>query len=319
MEEYIDRLRSYLPLNCDYNQDDESDDNEYQSYVQYLRNAFVENTNNEKYQFGLLAFHMMFMSFVYRQFWWLKEHDYEKVRKLCEANARFGKIVKTFDVSEIPEKDVINQTMNILKFHANRRTDVQHFVDTRDNCAHACGFIQYNEDKVETHFNDVLEYVEQIHNKTKVSVKNEYIKDLHEYWDSESYSNYLSVEQATRMIKTMGLSPADILFLLSLDMDTVLGERSELTYFISYFIVRVVFKAYLVEQSFLTSIEYDCSDEIEQLKQYLLHLSSTDYKAIEIELEDEIVTTNQFYNLTFNDDFIEEINHLRSEINPTNS
>ena len=315
MEEYIDKMASYLPLNCDYNQEDESDDMDYQCYIQYLRNAFVENTEKGKFQFALLAFHMMFMSFIYRQFWWLKEHDYEKVRRLCETNNRFGKVVKTFDVSDIPEKDVIDQTMNVLRFHVNKRSDVQNFVDTRDKCAHASGFIQYNEDKVKTHFSDVLEYVEQIHNKTKASVKNEYIKGLHEYWKSESYSNYLSVEQATRMIKTMGLSPADILFLLSLDIDTVLEERTKITFYISYFIVRVVFKAYLVEQSYLTSIEYDCSEEIEQLKQYVSNLNSTDYKAIEIELEDEIVTINQFYSSTFNEDFIEEITQLRSEMN----
>ena len=313
MEEYIDKLRSFLPINCDYNPDDESDDTEYREYIRYLRDAFVENISNGKYQFALLAFHMMFMSFIYRQFWCLKEHDYEKVRRLCEANARFGNVAKTFDISEIPEKDVIDNTMNVLRFHVNRRSDVKNFVDTRDKCAHASGYIQYNADKVKTHFDNVLEYVEQIHNKSKESVFNSFLKVLHEYWDSDSYSSYLSVEQATRIIKTMGLSPSDILYIQSIDIDIVLNGRTQGTYLISYYIIQIVLKAYIVDNYYQASDEYDCTDEIDQFKKHLLTLEFKDYADIEIELEDEVQAINEFYAYTLVDDFMEEINLLRRE------
>jgi len=79
MIEYIDELSKYLPLNCDYVEDDQADNENYTAYINYLRETCNENIGNQKYQFALLAFHMMFMSIVFRQFWCLKERDYEKV------------------------------------------------------------------------------------------------------------------------------------------------------------------------------------------------------------------------------------------------
>lgn len=63
MEEFYEIMR-YLPASCKSVKDDE--------YIAYLRESFEQNYQNEKYQFALLASHMLYMSFVYFSVWQIK-------------------------------------------------------------------------------------------------------------------------------------------------------------------------------------------------------------------------------------------------------
>ncbi|MEA3447112.1 MAG: GxxExxY protein [Bacteroidota bacterium] len=43
-----------------------------QEYIEFLWEAFESNYQNEKYQFAFIAYHMLFMSFVYFTIWQIK-------------------------------------------------------------------------------------------------------------------------------------------------------------------------------------------------------------------------------------------------------
>ena len=63
MEEFYEIMR-YLPASYKSEKDGE--------YIVYLRDSFEQNYQNEKYQFALLASHMLYMSFVYFSVWQIK-------------------------------------------------------------------------------------------------------------------------------------------------------------------------------------------------------------------------------------------------------
>lgn len=63
MEEFYQIMR-YLPASYKSTQD--------QDYIAYLRDSFEQNYQNGKYQFALLACHMLYMSFVYFSVWQIK-------------------------------------------------------------------------------------------------------------------------------------------------------------------------------------------------------------------------------------------------------
>ena len=55
---------NYLPVRYKDNNEDE--------YIKYLWDSFESNYDNEKYQFAFMAYHMLFMSFVYFNIWQVK-------------------------------------------------------------------------------------------------------------------------------------------------------------------------------------------------------------------------------------------------------
>lgn len=67
------QIRDYLPSSFSRGSEGE--------YINFLWEAFEENYHNGKYQFAMLACHMIYMSFVYFSIWKIKHsrpHDFEK-------------------------------------------------------------------------------------------------------------------------------------------------------------------------------------------------------------------------------------------------
>gem|GEM_PF-6997981 len=58
MEEYLEKIHRYLPLKF---ADDEANE-----FIKYLSDAYIENIEKGKYQFAFKAFHMLYMTFVYK-------------------------------------------------------------------------------------------------------------------------------------------------------------------------------------------------------------------------------------------------------------
>lgn len=287
MSEYLEKISMYLPLS--------SDDPENIEYLGYLKSAYEENIGNEKYQFALLAFHMMFMTYIYKQFWCLKEYDFAKVKRFCDNNKQLAEIYSVFDMSILPEKSSIDFTMQSLGFHVNKRSDVQQFVDTRDKCAHASGFIQYNDRDVENHFNKVLEYMDQISEKTKSSVQNMFELTLKEFWQSESFNRISSAEKAEKIIGQLKLSPIDISHILQVEKARILKDFDANSYKISYIIITTVMLIKAGAKDGKTSIELDDRYLFEELSSLIATISSEEFSTIEIELEDEMNVLEQSY------------------------
>ncbi len=46
-----------------------------------------------------MTFHMMFMSFLYSEFWVLKTFSYNKVERLCASNGKFENILAIYSMN----------------------------------------------------------------------------------------------------------------------------------------------------------------------------------------------------------------------------
>lgn len=57
----LDDIFQYLPLRY------KTQDEEY--YIKFLWESFELNYENEKYQFAFIAYHLLFMTYVYFQLW----------------------------------------------------------------------------------------------------------------------------------------------------------------------------------------------------------------------------------------------------------
>ena len=294
MIKYLEKISMYLPLS--------SDDPENIEYLTYLKSAYEENVGNEKYQFALLAFHMMFMSYIYKQFWCLKEYDFTKVKRFCDSNRQLADINNVYDMSILGEKSSIDYTMQSLGFHVNRRSDAQQFVDTRDKCAHASGFIQYSGREVENHFIKVLEYMVQISEKNKSTIESMFEMTLREFWSSDSFNRISSAEKAEKMICQLKLSAIDVSSILQIDRSRILNAYEGNSYTISYIIIMTVLIIKAGSIDGCTSIDLDGGYLEQEMTVFLQTLSTTEFSNVEIELEDEMNLLEQTYGtISFTD------------------
>lgn len=210
MDEYINKLNNYLPI--DFANDENSE------YRQYLIETYIENCQKGKYQFALMAFHMMFMSFLYKEFWNLKTYSYSVVAGLCNNNSGFKNINAMFDASIIPEKTVIDQYLSLFSWHINKRDTVKTFVDTRDKCAHASGFIQYQKDGAERYFLEVIEQAEKISIANKSNTIQTFYNRLNSLLqDSDMLNARTACENALSEMQELKLSCKDIQYILEAD------------------------------------------------------------------------------------------------------
>ena len=86
------QILQYLPIR--FKQRDE------QEYIEFLWDAFESNYQNEKYQFAFIAYHMLFMSFVYFTIWQIKSvraDDFDKIK--LGFNNNFGQAQNPFGFS----------------------------------------------------------------------------------------------------------------------------------------------------------------------------------------------------------------------------
>jgi hypothetical protein len=154
MEDYIYQIRRYLPIKF---ADDEANE-----FLQYLEETYLENIHNQKYQFAFKAFHMLYMTFIYKISWFLSI--------IPTAN-------QMFDYSHLTkgEAEAITNLLKKKGFH----------VDARNHCSHASGKIDYDEKGVDFLISDELKYIERMQITIKSALKIFFEKFLNDHW-SES-------------------------------------------------------------------------------------------------------------------------------------
>jgi hypothetical protein len=101
--EELGKIFNYFPLY--HKHESESD------YLTFLWDSFQSNYEKEKYQFSFIAFHMIYMSFIYFVVWRIKEiksSDFDKA--IIGFNDKYQKTFKgmtsPFTFSEIGESDI---------------------------------------------------------------------------------------------------------------------------------------------------------------------------------------------------------------------
>src|SRR4051812_45443930 len=96
-----------------------------EEYIKFLWDSFESNYQNEKYQFSFLAYHMLFMSFVYFNIWQIKSvrtDDFDKIK--LGFNDDFGEATNPFMFSIEGESKVFD----LLKYSCASHSDVNALV-----------------------------------------------------------------------------------------------------------------------------------------------------------------------------------------------
>jgi hypothetical protein len=176
MEE-AQRIFDYLPIS--YSNPTEKE------YIDFLWDSFLTNYNAGKYPFAFLAYHMLFMSFVYFEIWQIKNNccgDFQKAmvgfskdteKELLEANTPFS-------LWQINESVVFR----FLKLIGMDNSDIGRFtkiVKDRNDTAHSNGNIFYkNKETIDAKIIEMLSCVETIQEKSAPIIEKAYESFLKE-------------------------------------------------------------------------------------------------------------------------------------------
>lgn len=182
MEEYLKQILKHLPIRFA--------DNEANEFVKYLSETYLENLENEKYQFSFKAFHMLYMTFIY------------KIGLLRNISTSANDI---FDYSDLipKESDMITAVLKNTAFRKNDLKKCLFHVDARNHCSHASGKIEYDKIGVNHLIRDELKYIERLQQKIKPELKVLLQNFLEENWqqsflpgDFKNFfeDNYLSLK-----------------------------------------------------------------------------------------------------------------------------
>jgi hypothetical protein len=178
MIEDAQRLFDYLPL--EHKSKPEGD------YVDFLWEAFKVNYENEKYQFAYIAYHMLFMCFVYFQLAKIYLNAPDEIRQFLIF---VNKAQSAVDNYEVKYKEALQKKLDAPQFNPfslseeNERTIVGLFVaigcnretikrlrkivDERNNIAHSNGNINFSsQDYLDEKIEEILACVDQIDKKT---------------------------------------------------------------------------------------------------------------------------------------------------------
>lgn len=200
------RIFDYLPVS--YKNPTEKE------YVDFLWDVFVTNYKAEKYPFAFIAYHMLFMCFVYFEIWQIRENCSDDFQK---AMVGFNKDMENelldaktpFALWQVNESSVFR----FLKLIGMDNSDIGCFtkiVKERNNAAHSNGNIFYkNQKSLDDQINEMLSCVETIQEKSTAIIEKAYRDflmtsadpDNREFVDDESqikeifvHGNYLSLE-----------------------------------------------------------------------------------------------------------------------------
>ena len=179
-ETFRQEIEDYLPIDF-YNE-------ENNTYKAYLLDALTENWENEKYQFCILATNMLFMSFLYKGFWFLIDKEVPKVDRILRNQDTYNKPENMFLLSPIKEDKFIETYTSVFDIHPNAKREYTRLIEVRDECAHASGSVQYVSDDMDSKFQEYHKAIEKIFDKHKTYFINVFQKRLNEYWHSELYS-----------------------------------------------------------------------------------------------------------------------------------
>ncbi len=201
----------------------------YQEYVDFLWDAFATNysekpvnSNEEtdpkfripKYNFSFLAYHMLFMTFIYFEIWQIKnflKEDFEKALVGFEDREIKGLMeedLTPFAFKQIKEK-VVFRFLKLIGLSTTDIGNLKKLADERDNTAHPQGTITFKDHKtLDSKINDYLRCIKVVQNHSGKIVKRYYEKFLLESADLDNrqgfedenqirevlvYSNHLSI------------------------------------------------------------------------------------------------------------------------------
>ena len=215
MDEALEILK-YLPIR--FKQQNE------QEYIEFLWDSFQSNYQNQKYQFSFIAYHMLFMSFVYFNIWQIKsvrKDDFDKIK--LGFGEELGNATNPFMFSKENERRVFDLLKYLCASHSDVKSLIGQYkklVDERNEVAHANGNISFRtESYLQQKLNDIIRYANEIQQYSKPVIHECFEKFLIESQHEELRQFFDVTEQINEvLIHEHYLSLKDIEFCLDYDI-----------------------------------------------------------------------------------------------------
>ncbi len=213
-EAYV--ILDYLPIR--FKQQSE------QEYISFLWDSFQSNYENGKYQFSFMAYHMLFMSFVYFNIWQIKtirNDDFEKIRLGFKED--IGKATSPFGFSVEDERKIFDLLKYLCVSHSEVNALIGRYkklVNERNNIAHANGNIPFRtETYLTTKISEIIRYTDEIQNYSKPVILECFESFLIESQNEETRQYFDLSEQINEvLIHEHYLSKKDLEFCLDYDI-----------------------------------------------------------------------------------------------------
>lgn len=202
-------------------------------YIAFLWEAFESNYRNGKYQFALLAYHMLYMSYVYFSVWQIKHAHVEKYqqasiflagRKLSEDDL-IG-LTSPFSLSKIEERTIFR----MLRLAGCEHDEIKPFmklVDDRNEIAHPNGNIFFSDQKsADARIAEILGQIDAIQIHMRPVVHDCLRRFLLESWNPDEREYPDAGDQIREvLIHANYFSQKDIECALQYDIECLLGEE----------------------------------------------------------------------------------------------
>lgn len=203
-----------------------------QDYINFLWESYESNYNNGKYPFAFIAFHMLYMSFVYFEVWQIKENRTEDFQKSLIAFSKDNEkmmldATTPFAFVEIGESNFI-RFLKLIGCDNSKIGSYCTSVKSRNDAAHSNGRIFFNASgTVDTKTTEILRYVDEIQTLSHPVIDECLIQFLKESWNPED-REYIGEEDQIREILIHGnyLSQKDIEHLLTFDITQLSAETN---------------------------------------------------------------------------------------------
>ncbi len=215
-------ILAYLPNS--YKTRDEQD------YINFLWESYESNYTNAKYPFAFIAFHMLYMSFVYFEVWQIKMNrrlDFEKsLIAFSKDNEKMMLDATTpFAFVEIGESNFI-RFLKLLGCDNSKIGSYVTSVKARNDAAHSNGRIFFNASgTVDTKVDEILRYVDEIQTLSHPVIDESLIQFLNESWNPDD-REYIGDEDQIKEVLIHGnyLSQKDIDHLLTFDINRLSAD-----------------------------------------------------------------------------------------------
>jgi hypothetical protein len=144
-----------------------------QEYLAFLWDTFTCNYENEKYQFAFIAYHMLFMMYVYFSIWKIKEMRNDCFHKALigfgkDIESKFLNAVTPFSFSELSERNIL-RFFKLIGFDNAKIGDWAKIVDQRNDVAHSNGNIFFSlQEQLDDQISQILGCIKEMQKNMKL-------------------------------------------------------------------------------------------------------------------------------------------------------
>jgi hypothetical protein len=234
-----DDIFQYLPLR--YKTQDE------ENYIKFLWEGFELNYRNEKYQFAFIAYHLLFMTYVYFQIWKIYAVFTDDFRKSIlgfhkidsmileleernEKNKAEGNPIEQFypfSFSEENERTIMT-FFRLIGCDKSKIVSYKKLVDDRNEIAHANGRMIFVASKdIDKKIEQILKLIGEIQSHSCETAKQCLIKFMMHDSDIETREHIDDLDQINEvLIRGHYVSPKDIEEMLAYDLSKFSSESN---------------------------------------------------------------------------------------------